>query len=170
MERRLNTKFEDYITSFKNGIRDKINELKINETDKTNELMGFIYDYQRLVFHKDDICKRKRVKNTVPVLNRCSAKRASGEQCTRRRKDDSEYCGTHVKGTPHGLANDTQHPENITRKLEVMAQEIGGIVYYIDNYNNVYNTEDIMNEKQDPGIIAQYIKQNNTYSIPELGI
>ena len=51
-----------------------------------------------------------------------------------------------------------------------MAQEIGGIVYYIDNYNNVYNTEDIMNEKQDPGIIAQYIKQNNTYSIPELGI
>tara|TARA_B110000879_G_scaffold53747_1_gene76197 strand:- start:2034 stop:2546 length:513 start_codon:yes stop_codon:yes gene_type:complete len=170
MERRLNTKFEDYITSFKNGIRDKINELGINEVDKTNELMGFIYDYERLVFHKDDICKRKRVKNTVPVINRCSAKRANGEQCTRRRKDNLEYCGTHVKGTPHGLASDAQLPENLTHKVEVIAQEIGGIVYYIDNYNNVYNTEDIMNEKQNPGIVAQYIKQNNTYSIPELGV
>ena len=38
----------------------------------------------------------------VPSSERCMAKRANGEQCTRRKKQDSCYCGTHTKGTPHG--------------------------------------------------------------------
>ena len=33
---------------------------------------------------------------------------------------------------------------NTNKKLEVFAQEISGIVYYLDNYGNAYNTEDIM--------------------------
>ena len=46
--------------------------------------------------------KRKRVKNSVPFHERCKAKRANEAQCTRRRRDGSKFCGTHIKGTPHG--------------------------------------------------------------------
>ena len=50
MEKRLNIKFETYITEFKNSIRDKINNLNFKETEKNAELVGFVYDYERLVF------------------------------------------------------------------------------------------------------------------------
>jgi hypothetical protein len=170
MEKRLNTKFEAYITEFKNSIRDKINKLKFTETEKIGELVGFVYDYERLVFEKDDVCKRKRIKNSVPVLNRCNAKRANGEQCTRRRADDCEFCGTHVKGTPHGLICHPGMIDPIKRKVDVMAHEICGIVYYIDDFNNVYSTEDVMSEKENPKIIARYEKHHGVYTIPEFGL
>ena len=170
MERRLNKKFEDYITSFKNDIRDKINTIKFEETDKINEMMGYVYDYERLVFKKEDISKRKRVKNTIPETNRCNARRANNEQCTRRKKDGCEYCGTHIKGTPHGLITENISSDEIVCKLETHAQEIGGIVYYIDDNTNVYNTEDVMNNKENPTIIAKYVLRNGTYYIPEFGL
>ena len=170
MERRLNKKFEDYITSFKNDIRDKINTIQFEETEKINELMGYVYDYERLVFKKEDISKRKRVKNTIPETNRCNARRANNEQCTRRKKEGCEYCGTHIKGTPHGLISELLHSSEMTHKVEIIAQEIGGIVYYIDDRENVYNTEDVMNSKENPGIIAKYTHRNGTYSIPEFGL
>lgn len=170
MERRLNKKFEDYITSFKNDIRDKINMIGFVENGKINELMGYIYDYERLVFKKDDVSKRKRVKNTIPETNRCNARRANNEQCTRRKKDGCDYCGTHIKGTPHGLISEIFTTSDIIHKIEIVAQEIGGIVYYIDDMDNVYNTEDVMNNTENPKIIAKYTHRNGIYSIPEFGL
>jgi hypothetical protein len=170
MERRLNKKVESYITSFKDTIRDKITQLGIIEDDKTNQLLQFIYDYDRLSFNKEDFVKRKRVKNFVPIFDRCCAKRATNEQCTRRKKDGNEYCGTHMKGTPHGII-DNQNEEKVNiQKIEVWAQDIQGIIYYIDNFNNVYQAEDIVVNKMNPKIIAKYVKNGENYSIPEFNL
>ena len=115
--------------------------------------------------------KRKRVKNVVHLSDRCCAKRASGEQCTRRRKDTtSEYCGTHLKGTPHGICDLEEDAKPQGHKIEVWAQDIQGIIYYIDKNNNVYQTEDIMYGKNNPNIIAKYVKVADIYSIPEFNI
>ena len=170
MEKRLNTKIEQYITSFKSEICDKINELSFSEQHKVGALLGYIYDYNRFTVMKEDLVKRKRVKNAIPVSNRCNAKRANGEQCTRRRKDDEEYCGTHTKGTPHGLVGHANTDETLEKNIEVYATEIMGIVYYIDNYNNVYNTEDVLNGVQNARIIAKYERNNDTICIPTLGV
>ena len=169
MEKRLNTKVETYVTSFKNDIRNKIISLKLNENSEVGALLEYIYDYDRLTLEKNDFIKRKRVKNSIPENNRCLAKRANGEQCTRRRKD-GEFCGTHSKGTPHGIidANDEKHSQH--HSIEVYAQNIKGIVYYIDKYHNVYNTEEIMSNKQNPSVIAKWEKQDDDYIIPSLGI
>jgi hypothetical protein len=115
--------------------------------------------------------KRKRVKNFVPIFDRCCAKRATNEQCTRRKKEGFEYCGTHIKGTPHGII-DTQDSEVKinTQKIEVWAQDIQGIIYYIDKFNNVYQAEDIVVNKLNPKIIAKYIKNGEQYSIPEFNL
>ena len=170
MERRLNKKLENYITSFKDDIREKATQMGILENNGSNELLQFIYDYNRLSFNKEDFMKRKRVKNFVPIFDRCCAKRATNEQCTRRKKEGNEYCGTHMKGTPHGIM-DTQNEVKInTQKIEVWAQEIQGIIYYIDNCNNVYQAEDIVINKINPKIIAKYIKNGEVYSIPEFNL
>jgi hypothetical protein len=55
--------------------------------------------------------------------------------------------------------------------IDVTAREIKGIVYYIDKFNNVYNTEDVMQSKENPRIIARYEKiDDKTYTINELGL
>lgn len=170
MERRINKKIEAYITAFKEDIRGKAEVLGFPKDPNISSLVGFIYDYDRLVLTKEDFMKRKRVKNSVHLADRCCAKRASTEQCTRRRKESYEYCGTHLKGTPHGICHSGDNEKPQGHKIEVWVQDIQGIVYYIDKNFNVYQTEDIYTNKPNPKIIAKYVKNGENYSIPEFNI
>lgn len=170
MEKRLNKKAELYVTSFKDSIREKSDLLGLNNDSNVTMLLQYIYDYDRLAFTKDDFQKRKRVKNVVPIFDRCCAKRASNEQCTRRKKTGFEYCGTHTKGCPHGIVDGNADSKATTQKIEVWVQDIQGIVYYVDKFNNVYQAEDIMSNKTNPKIIAKYLKKGETYSIPEFNL
>ena len=106
-----------------------------------------------LIKHKSQ--KRKRNKHQIPLNERCIAKKSGGEQCTRRKKCDSNFCGTHIKGTPHGQTTDTV---NNLRKVNVFAEDIDGIIYYIDSQNNVYNSEDVFRQIDNPRIISKYIR------------
>ena len=86
MEKRLNKKAETYVTTFKDSIREKAAQMGMSKNDQVNQLLQYIYDHDRLSFVKEDFQKRKRVKNFVPIFDRCCAKRASSEQCTRKKK------------------------------------------------------------------------------------
>ncbi len=175
MERRLNKKTETFLHQMKADIAEQFqciqNKSILDTTTMELEyisIIDYIYKYENLEFDKEDFMKRKRVKNTVPSYERCSAKRANGEQCTRRKKDDTnQYCGTHCKGTPHGIINDATTVAT-SRKIQVSAIDIKGIVYYLDDTGNVYDTEDILSNIKNPRVIAQYEKNSNGYSIPEL--
>jgi hypothetical protein len=170
MDTRLQKKVENYIKDFKDNIREKAIQLGINETNNLNTLFQYIYDYEHLEITKEDFMKRKRVKNAVHLTDRCCAKRATGEQCTRRKKEGYEYCGTHLKGTPHGICENDDDTKEDTKKIEVWVQDIKGISYYIDKNNNVYQTEDIFGNKSNPRVIAKYVKNGDEYSIPEFNI
>lgn len=167
MEKKLNKKIELYVSNLKDDVRNKIVDLKFEEKNLINDLLEYIYEYPRLMLQKEDFVKRKRLKNSIPLLNRCNALRANGEQCTRRRRDDCEFCGTHFKGTPHGLVMCSDSKHETPKKLEVIAADIRGIIYYIDKYGNVYNTEDILHGKENPAIIAKYVKTGEQLSIPD---
>ena len=157
MDKRLNKKIETYVVKFKDDIRDKINSIELDDKEKLSEFIAFVYDYERLTLSKDDFSKRKRVKNSIPGTNRCSAKRASGEQCTRRRKTDCEFCGTHFKGAPHGLMTTEEHPvQNAKHNVDINAEDVNGIIHHVDKFNNVYNTEDILKGVENPRIVAAY--------------
>ena len=161
MDKRLNKKCETYVGQIKNDIRDRIIGIGFTEKDKVNELIEYVYEYERLNFVKDDFIKRKRVKNSIPSDNRCNAKRANGEQCTRRRKEQCEFCGTHFKGVPHGLITTSdlgRLPDTTKHTLEVFAEDANGIIYYIDKFNNAYNIEDIIGNKENPRLIGKYDK------------
>ena len=120
-----------------------------------NKIKCFVANYQFGQFSADDLLKRKRTKNVVVCSDRCTAKRSNGEQCTRRHKEGSQYCGTHNKGQPHGKVDETLM--DISTKKEVRAEEIKGIVYYIDDDGNVYDTEQVHQNVANPDVIGQYV-------------
>ena len=127
MEKRINVKTREYLQKFKNEIRDQAISLFPNELNNSNsniqELLQFIYDYQPLQFVKEDFQKRKRIKNIVPFYDRCCALRSNHQQCTRRKKKGEKFCGTHIKGIPHGEITTVQQKKTHNLKT-VFAQEI----------------------------------------------
>ena len=155
MEKKVSRKVEAYVTEFKKNIVQKINDLEMKDHDKINGFCQFVYNYPRINLTKEDFQKRKRVKNKVPLCYRCSARRANKEQCTRRRKEGHTLCGTHIKGTPHGLV-DVIEKAPIINKTTVWAEDIDGIIYYIDDQKNVYHPQDIYENLKNPKIIAKY--------------
>ena len=173
MERRLNKKLDDYQQTFKKDISEwlKTNNCKVvkeEQNDITYELLRFIYDYNPLTFEPEDFKKRNRVKNIVSHCERCSAKRANGEQCTRRRQYGKCFCGTHVKGTPHGVCENGQNEDIPSKQIEIWVEEIKGINYYIDSDNNVYRAKDIVENKRPLSVIAKWEKDlNGFYTIPQ---
>lgn len=175
MDQKLNKIITDYVTEFKQNIKKKAIECQFTEKEKIESLISYIFDYERLTLSKEDVSKRKRIKNSIPSMNRCHAKRANGEQCTRKQKKDCLFCGTHEKGTPHGVVHvglEQDNDGNVINMVtaEVFAQEIGGIVYYLDKHFNVFNTEDVMNNVENPRVIAKYTYSDEIYHIPQYGI
>lgn len=120
------------------------------------DLMKLVMGYEKFKLCSEDLMKRKRVKNIVPLFDRCVAKRANGEQCTRRKKEGEGYCGTHTKGRPHGSVNETSDNVITNKKVDVWIKEIKGIIYYIDGDNNVYDPEDILLNKINPKVIMKF--------------
>jgi len=164
MEARVNTMISNYVRTLKSDFASKVRDMDLGDPT-TNELLGYMFDYNKLVLEPTDFNKRKRLKNSIPITNRCSACKANGLQCTRRRKDGSEFCGTHSKGVPHGMVRDTDSNVNQSHNVDIYGEEINGIIYYLDKYNNIYKMEDIMSEKSDPMIIGSYTNINDSYKL-----
>jgi hypothetical protein len=186
MERRISGKIDAYIIDWKDALSSKIRELgtaasaaAASESSGTGtnncvagavgnttidqlckQLTTFVYEYEKLKLTKEDFMKRKRVKNTVPIQERCLAKRANGEQCTRKKKEGCDYCGTHTKGVPCSIMDDDEGDKSKLNQqsVNIWVQNIKGIEYFIDGSQNVYKHEDVINNSTNPRIIAKYSK------------
>ena len=164
MESRLNKKSETYINEIKTELIKKVSELKNDNTeDKINDIIIYLNSTRPMEITKEDFMKRKRTKNSVSLSDRCIAKRANGEQCSRRKKSSCSYCGTHIKGVPHGVVN--LNETNVVSHKEVWCEDIGGILEYIDNDGNIYKHEEVMNNVVNPSIIGKYEIIDGKYSI-----
>ena len=161
MEKRIEKKIEDYMQKFKDDIKDKIVELGLIESSNGGKLLQYVYDRENLVLDKEDFLKRKRVNNVVHNFERCIAKRANDEKCTRRKKEGEQFCGTHLKGTPYGI--ETCVEIKTFKKTEIFIQDIQGIINYIDTKGNIYQVEDILENKQYPKCIGKYKIENGIY-------
>jgi len=54
------------------------------------------------------------------------------------------------------MTNDEEPFTQPTFNLEISSEDINGIIYHIDKFNNVYNTEDILKNVENPKIIGTY--------------
>ena len=90
MERRLHKKIDTYIRGFKKDLSDEIQASPLygcpDYKEDVMNIINFVYEYNNFELNKEDFMKRKRVKSTIPAYERCGAKRANGEQCTKKRK------------------------------------------------------------------------------------
>ena len=153
MERRVQEHCNNYMKSYKEFIRATM----IDDTLTENQKLEKIFHFESLNINLAQFTKKKRVRNIIATEDRCCAYRADKDRCTRKKKDGHDVCGTHMKGTPHGMINSNETTVS-SKKIEVYTRDIQGIVYYIDADNNVYNSADILRNKQFPTVIGKCIE------------
>jgi len=167
MEKNIRIKITNYESLFKDNLKNWLTEnnasiICADNCNKTNDFIQHLSDFPRLELTTQDFQKRKRIKNNIPDYNRCIAMKCNGERCSRKQKHDgTQFCGTHVKGAPHGTFT-TNQEINKKRQVNLWLQEINGISRYIDESNNIYSTQDIIDKVNPPKIIGKYgIKPDN---------
>lgn len=86
MERRINKLFDNYITTFKDNIRDKATTLGI-QNEQTSNLLQYIYDYDRLVLAKEDFARGSELRTLflTAIVVELSARMVSSVHEERRR-------------------------------------------------------------------------------------
>ena len=167
MENRIKQRINVYLEKLKHDFMNEVIR-KVDDTATIKDLESYISAYEQLELSKEDFQKRKRVKNVVPFYDRCKAKRATGEQCSRRRRTGCDFCGTHCKSQPHGIVTSEEPEISNVKKVTVWEQDINGIIYYIDDNKNVYDSTDIYNNKMNPRVIATWKRNTDgSYSIPD---
>lgn len=157
MEQKINKIYskhtDEYISFVLDNYKQKINDSAMS----TTELKEILCSFKKLEITKSDLDKKTRVRNTISDNDRCNAMRANRTQCTRRRRDGSCFCGTHIKGAPNGTMPDSSNTESSNiQTIAIYTQEINGIYYYIDDNSNIYKSEDILNKILKPSIIGSY--------------
>ena len=80
----INKKFTNVINIFKEYVISLI-----RENPNQEEVISLLRDYKNPQLSIEDLNKKKRVKNTIPLCERCEAKKASGERCSRRKKNSA---------------------------------------------------------------------------------
>lgn len=185
MERRLATKITNHSKEFKDSLRvwlQQNNAVVVAGTadrplspecaDLTGSFLRHVYDYPHLELGEGDFRRRRRVATTIPLNERCVARRAHGDRCTRRRRPGECFCGTHAKGAPHGVVDtDASEGSGGTKKVEIWVEPIKGIQYYLDAGGNVYSPEDVVAGRELPRVIAHWEKdEQGSYHIPDYGV
>ena len=165
METKINKKIERHMEEYKIYILANISK----SNDEYEKISYILNNYKQLHISKEDLNKKTRIKNTVNLEDRCQALRANNSQCTRRKQKNSCFCGTHIKGTPYGkiLENDNGKIA-FKEEINIYTKEIQGITYYIDDKNNIYSSEEILNNSNNPTVIGRYLvktddDENNIY-------
>uniref|UniRef100_A0A6C0B5U8 Uncharacterized protein n=1 Tax=viral metagenome TaxID=1070528 RepID=A0A6C0B5U8_9ZZZZ len=107
-------------------------------------------DYQKLVKqYCKNVSKKKYKKNLVHPKKQCMAKKADGNQCTRRRKVKDvdgtiispaiEYCGKHIKSIKYGRIDDEERFKDTDKYIKTRRENIEGEYYLVDSENRVYS-------------------------------
>lgn len=83
-------------------------------------------------------CKKNK-KTILDSTEICVARKADGQRCTRKRRENSEYCGKHSSHLKYGRADDNK-PTDKTDEKYVMTwhENIDGLDYLVDDQNVVY--------------------------------
>ena len=95
--------FNDKLSVILNEISDDY------QLNKEKLVKKYIDDSFDIDFSTASIKKRKRKQNKLLAKNElCMARKADGLQCTRRRRDGTEFCGKHASNLKYGRVDDEE--------------------------------------------------------------
>lgn len=100
--------------------------------------------------------KKKSNRRVLPAHEQCLGRKMDFTQCTRKRKDATEFCGSHQKNLPNGKIGDDgscfnkvkgkrgRKPKDVMKNIgdnDILTTKryIDGELYLVDNMNVVYN-------------------------------
>ena len=139
--------------------------------EECNKVIGYMITKYNIPCQQDSIIdefwtnivtnnETPRRKNNLhlPQEERCMGRKADGQQCTRRKKDNSCYCGSHIKKLTCGHINDGQvitprekgkrgrkkkitDSDNRKKFIEAWVDSDLGPDYLIDRNNFVYKND-----------------------------
>lgn len=108
---------------------------------------------QHLIENKYVTIDEKKKKRMIPLEKRCTAKRANGGRCTRRRKF-GQFCGTHSNSKTSNVVEDKETGD--MKDIVISNVEIQGITYLADQQHYLYMPNDILKSAPQPRIIGRY--------------
>lgn len=79
---------------------------------------------------------KKRTRTLPPKDMQCQGRKNDFTQCTRKKKDDTDFCQSHLKNLKFGRVDD----EN-DEYIPMWQEDINGKVYLVDNENMVYTND-----------------------------
>jgi hypothetical protein len=153
-----------------------------NEIDKSFNKISNTYNIKSVDIEnlKPDINKictilgiKKRIRRSLPEELMCMGRKLDGKQCTRSRRNATEYCLSHEKSLPNGRIDDKnyeQKPKGVRGRKKRMSnldsseyvatriREINGEKYLVDNQNNVY-----LHDIENPTRIGIYVNNSIKY-------
>lgn len=175
IENNVNTYYNKQFSEFKQHIITLLKNHPLHEP--LTPIIQHISDTKNMPSDSNLFAPKKRQTSKIDSGSQCCALTDKGTQCSRKRKGDNIYCGTHdpterAKKIKHILQPSNQTTNTKTTRIAIHEQIINGIHYYIDNIGNVYCHGDIILDKNNPSIIANWTSNtdeygNTTYSIVE---
>lgn len=101
---------------------------------------------------------KKRVRKKIEKDKTCLGRKGDGFQCTRSRRDESEYCLSHQKNLPHGRIDDKTYVpkqkgqrgrrrkdfelKNNDDYIPMLRTRIEGQYYLLDTMKNIYSNDE----------------------------
>lgn len=106
----------------------------------------YIDDSFDIDFSAAPIKKRKRKQNKLLAKNElCMARKADGLQCTRRRRDGTEFCGKHASNLKYGRVDDEELNDSNKDQIKCTLEKIDGNSYLVDCNSKLVYTFDTDN-------------------------
>jgi hypothetical protein len=134
------------IQNINNIINDKITQILISISEKydieKDELFDCYLNMNNTLSSTTNIVteKKKRNKNIKPKEDICIAKKADGMQCTRKKRDNSLYCGKHCNNQKFGsVSMEDSVTEDSEKYIMTWTEQYDGVNYLVDNNNIVYS-------------------------------
>jgi hypothetical protein len=116
----------------------------VHEPEKINQLVEYILGYDRIELNSNDfLCSPAKKPRTT------SSGRVSKKKKDTQNNDLAEFFSTDAEQVA---------PVVVPSSIELVAQDILGITFFIDSFGNVYNTEQVMNKLPNPQIVAHYTR------------
>ena len=138
--------FTDELNSIYSKISEKYTEIDMEELKSLYNL-----DASKLAIN---LGIKKRTRKKLDEDKICQGRKGDGNQCTRSKRVNSEYCLSHEKNLPHGRIDDTNYKPKVKgqrgrkRKdhvfkendeyLPVIQTKINDNYYLCDTDNNIY--------------------------------
>jgi hypothetical protein len=135
------------------------NEYQLNENDINSKILdnNWCINFNSLIENQN---KKKRPINPV---NYCIARKPNLKQCTRNKKNDSDYCANHQYNRPNGRIDEEIKSSHLNIKDNLDKRAVSNFIklkpitlfnqnYFIDINNHLYIKDDIIDKYRYIGI------------------